>query len=413
MSKHRAITYFLLNGTSLIANSAFLYYVGLLLLQSQNGGILCGCILGMDAFFEIMVGPTLAKYVDVIPDLKSRFRYSLILQCSLVPTILIFALIKPEHPLAVILLLAAIRFFALIDNQLQSALPLWLDKQGILPLVHSLVLNRLSQRCILLLSSPIAIFFLGTSWFFSCSLNSLIYILAILAGFIIFKMISSKELEKKETYSAVGASRIQPYYSKEKKKWVLWNCAYVFLSGISFGSVVLILTKHMLLAHDQPLFLQILAGSLPIYSGVFLALAFMMICPEKINLYIRSGKQLCIVSFSLGIGLILSAMSPLYLRLIVMFFLGIVNGIGLVNFDVFFQRKIEGESFVKAVAKNQAWGKAGILLSMALMGFYIDLQFDPLHLLALCGCLGLFFSIILFTYASKLEKNSQKQALLT
>jgi hypothetical protein len=225
-------------------------------------------------------------------------------------------------------------------------------------------------------------------------------------------MIRTQELEKREYPSTIEITGIASCYSKEKKKWVLWNCTYVFLSGISFGSVVLILTKQMLLVRDQTLLLQILAGPLPIYSGVFLSLIFMMICPSKINLYIKNAKHLCIISFSLGIGLILSAISPLYLRLIMMFSLGIINGIGLVNLDVLFQRKIEGESFVKAIAKNQAWGKAGILLSMVMMGFCIDLKFDPMHLLDLCGSLGIFSSIILFTHANKLEKKSQKKVLV-
>ena len=408
MKRGYAIIYFLLDSVSILANSVFVYYVALLLLNEENGGVLCSLVLGMDAFFEIAIGPFLAKFIDRVPNLKTRLQHSLSLQISLMVFTFLFAWFNPQHPALMIIPLTLIRFFSLVDLQLKSALPLYLDKKGILPLTQSLSLYVFSQRFVLLLSSSLALIFLSFSWFFSCSLNGLTYISAIFALLLILKRIKSDNLTLQQEENSFETSHPMDGH---KKAWIKWNYLFGFLLSIAFGSVALILTKCMLVVEDVPLYFRILQGPAPIYAGMFFALVLMMVIPAKINQLTHNGRQLCNVCFILAIGLMMAAFSPFYLKVPIFFILGVLNGFSTVGLNTFFQRKINNEHFVKLIAKNQAWAKAGVLISLGATGLGIDFHLDSSVLLAFYGILGFAFCTFLFFQAAKLE-NEQKSLLL-
>lgn len=406
MPRHRirAVSYYCLSSLTLLSNSVFLYYVGMILLERKNGGILCSIVLGIDAFLDVAIGPWLAKFIDKQSEFKHRLKFSFFIQAAIASCLFILAFLKAELPLLIILFLAAIRFLALIDNQLKLALPLCLDRKGVLPLIQSLSLNLISQRLILLISSTLALFFLGFNWFISCSLNGLAYTFSVLAVFIILKVVHTKNKSFEPAAELKDKENKRSLSDFQKNKWIRWNCSVVFLSGISFGSVVLILTKYMLFESNVSFSTRILRGPTPIYSGMLLALIVIIFYHLKVNYFTKTASRLCMISLCIGIGLMLSAFSPLYLRVCILFVVGILNGLGLIGLDAFFQRKIEGGDFVKALAKSQAYSKAGILLSLTIAGFCIDLHFNPRTLLAGCGALGALFSLLLFVQASFLEK---------
>lgn len=400
----RVVAYFLLSSISLLGDSIFLYFVSLNLLQTNGGGMLCSIVFGLDAFFEIVAGPYLSKFIDAIPKLGLRLKRSLFLQVILLLIAFFPALfVSNSQPTMVALIIVAfLRFLAVIDTQLKLQLPLRLEVQKITPLMQTLSISTFSQRCIVLVSSSLAPFLLGSSWFFACSLNSISYLFAIVALLIILKIIAPmKEVVKQE-----GEVEENP----NRKKWIQWNCWSQLLTNLAFSSVVFILTKSMLMASEETPFLQALKGPAPIYGGFLLALFVMMFFPLQTKVIANSAKKLCFLIFFISSGLIIAAFSSSLLQPLIFFLIGLCNGFSIVGFDTFIQRKLEGKGFVKAIAKSQAFGKMGVLISLFLAGFGIDHNFSTTELLTACGVVGVVVSLIISLYILVLESSPAEKA---
>ncbi len=399
----RVMIYYLLSSISVLGDSIFLYFVSLTLLQTEQGGMLCSIILGMDAFLEILVGPYLAKFIDAIPDLSMRLRRSIVIQVGLLGLSLLPALVMLGGSSAIFLLVATfavMRFFILVDNQLRAAIPLNLDKRGRISLMQSLSLSTFSQRCIFLVSSTLSPLLVGRSWLFASTINSVTYIFALFALLVILKITSSPSPVKEEKEAEFSATS---YSEKERKGWLQWNCLSYLLSNFAFGGVILILTKSMLQASGDSFFDQALHGPAPIYGGLLIALILLMIYHKKSNALANIGPRLSMV-FSLGIGLILASIIPGSLKPPFLFLIGILNGFSLVASEAFLQRKMEGKDFVKAVAKSTAFGRVGFVLSLACVGFCIDLGLSTNWMLAASGAFAAISATILFFLAIPLEK---------
>jgi hypothetical protein len=411
------IAYFLLSSLSLLGDSIFLYFVSLNLLQMPNGGVLCSIVLGLDAFFEIIVGPYLSRFIDIIPKLCLRLKRSLFLQIGMLLLAFLPALaaklsggLAGGGILILLLVVAIMRFFSLIDVQLKAALPLHLDRQGVMPLMQTLSLSVFSQRCIFLVSSAFAPLILGSSWLFACSLNALLYIPAVLGLVLVVKVVAPLP-----NLSEPNQSDQMPAYESaidERKKWMNWNCAFQLLGNIAFSSVALILTKSMLSAKNESFLLQAISGPAPIYGGLLVSLVVMMFLHKKTDVVTKSAKRICWVLFCLGAGLLIAAVTKSTAQAVIFFVLGIINGFSLVSNDTFIQRKLEGKDFVTAIAKSQAFGKLGVLISLALAGIGIDSGFSTGQLIATCGFIGVVVSLFLLSQAFQLENGSRKAGLL-
>lgn len=400
----KVILYYLLSSISVLGDSIFLYYVSLTLLQTHQGGIFCSIILGLDAFMEILVGPYIAKFIDAIPDLSMRFRRSMLIQVGLMAFSLIpalTALAQANMIFFLVVTIAMMRFFILIDNQLRAALPLSLDRHGGISLVRSLSLATFSQRCIFLVSSTLSPLLLGKSWFFASGINSVSYLFALFALFLILKLTSSPLLKKKEAPDQPFQS---PYSEKEKKAWTQWNFLYFFLSNFAFGGVVLILTKSMLLAKDEHFLYQALRGPAPIYGGLLIALVLMMIYHKRSNSLAKTGTRISVMMFILGVGLVVTSALFSTMQIALLFLIGILNGFSLVGSETFLQRKIEGKDFIKALAKAQAFGRVGFLFSLFCVGIGIDLECTTNQLLASAGTIAILASTLLYFSVVPLER---------
>lgn len=364
--------------------------------QAKGGGILCGTVFGLDALLEIAIGPLIARYIDSIIKIRHRMRTSFYMQFALMGSSLVFAFLNPQHPFALISLLFFIRLMTLVDTQLKSIFPLYLDKLNILSLPRSLSFNILFQRCIILLSPTLAFLALGISWFTLCLLNSLSFFFSLFGILLILKMIASTEDEEKICDSA----------PVEKKKWVYWNCGFLLLSGIAFGSVSLILTKYMIIAPHQPLSMQIFRGPTAIYLGFLIAWIFTLAFPARLNFLTKSSLRFCLVILIMGALLLCAPLAPFYGRIGIFLLVGILNGINIVGLNAFFQRKIGSEGFTKANAMGQAFAKIGILLALFWAGFCIDAGLPPLNIIAASGILGIAFSVILLVFSAKTERST-------
>lgn len=405
----RVVAYFLLNSLALLGDSIFLYFVSLNLLQFPNGGVLCSVVLGLDAFFEIILGPYICRFIDVIPKLCLRLKRSLILQMIMMCLAFLPVLAVKLHSgsvVTLIMVIAVMRFFSLINMQLKAALPLHLDRQGVMPLMQTLSLSVFSQRCIFLVSSALAPLFLTASWGFTCSLNALLYIPAVFGLYLILKIarplapvhVDSEEKEE------------DPADVEERKRWINWNCTSQLLTSVAFSSVVFILTKSMLLATDESKFLQALKGPSPVYGGLLVALIIMVFLHKKTGMVAKNARRICWTMTFLSIGLIVAAFTDSPLQAVVFFVVGIINGFSLVGGDTFIQRKLKGKGIVAALAKSQAFGRVGFLISLAAAGMCIDAGLSATQMISTCGLFGIITCLILFTQALGLEGNA-KQAV--
>lgn len=393
----KVVAYFLLSSISLLGDSIFLYFVSLNLLQSTGGGMLCSIVFGLDAFFEIVAGPYLSKFIDAIPKLGLRLKRSLSLQVILLLLAFFPALFvsNSQPTVAALLIIAILRFLALIDTQLKLQLPIRLEQQKVTPLMQTLSLSTFSQRCIFLVSASLAPLLLGSSWFFACSLNSFSYLFAIVALLIIIKIVSPmKEVAKQEKTEEENPHR---------KKWVQWNCWFQLLTNIAFSSVVFILTKSMLMSKGQTPLMQALKGPAPIYAGFLVALFIIMFLPQQTRAIVKNAKRLCFLIFFISVGLLFAAFSNEKAQPLIFFLLGLGNGFSIVGADTFIQRKLEGKGFVKAIAKSQAFGKIGVLISLVLAGLAIDYNFSTTELLTAAGAVGIVVSLIISLHLLILE----------
>jgi hypothetical protein len=396
----RVVIYYLLNSISTLGDSIFLYFVSMTLLQNEQGGMLCSIVLGMDAFLEIIIGPYMARFIDSIPEITMRLRRSVVIQLGLlllafIPALLMLGESKISHLLVT---LALMRFFILMDNQFKSALPLSLDRKERIPLVRTISLSTFSQRSIFLVSSALAPLLIHHSWLFACSLNSFTYLFACLALILIMKV------TKQSGNAERRAEDHSTYYESEKKRWMGWTSLYYFLSNFAFGGVVLILTKSMLQADGNSYFFQALMGPSPLYAGLLLSLVLMLIYHHKVGSMAKTPGRLCFINMILGVGLITTASLAPTFQILSLFVIGVVNGFSIVASDAFLQRTMEGKGFVKAVAKTQACGRAGFLLSLVSIGFCIDCKFSSNQMLAVAGVVAFLFSLILFLLALPLVK---------
>ncbi|MCC5831586.1 MAG: hypothetical protein JJU12_00890 [Chlamydiales bacterium] len=393
----KSIFYFSFTSFTSICNYVFLFYVGLNLMQEKKGGgVLCGIVFGLDPFLEIAVGPVIARYIDSIEKIRDRMRTAFYIHLTLMVCSLTFAFLNPQHPFAFIFLLFLIRLMTLFDTQLKAIFPLYLDNQNILSLTRSLSFNILFQRCIILMSPSLAFLAIGFSWFALCIVNSLSYLLSLFGIYLTLKMIPPTE----------GASRIDEGTSAEKKKWVNWNCLFLLLTGIAFGSLSLILTKSMLISSDEPLAVQIFRGPAPIYLGFLIAWILTLTFSPKLVFLTKSASRFCLVILIMGLLLICTPFVTFYWRVGIFLSLGILNGINIVVLNTFFQRRIGVKGFTKAIAKSQACAKSGILLALFWGGFCIDADFAPQSILVGSGILGITVSIFLLLFSARTERST-------
>ena len=367
----------------------------------KGGGILCGVVFGLDAFLEIVIGPFIASYIDKVFKIRKRIAYSGYIELSLIALSFAFAFLSPQDLLGLILLLFITRLLIIIDSQLKAIFPLYLDNKRILSLPRSLSFHILFQRCIILLSPSLAFLFLEISWFKICFINSFSYLFSLFGTVLILKMIP-EDFTNKDL--SLDNNRKSNTVLQERKKWISWNCTFMILSSIAFGSVSLILTKHMLLAADDPLLIQVLKGPFPIYIGFLTAWVLTLAFPSHLHVLMKSAPRLCLSILIIGIMLIFATPMTFYGRITIFLIVGILNGINLVGLNAFFQHKIGGIGFTKAVAKSQAFAKMGILLALFWGGLCIDANFAPMQIVGASGILAVFFSIFLLIYSTKLEK---------
>lgn len=394
------VVYFLLSSLSLLGDTVFLYYVSLSLLQFENGGLLSSIILGMDAFFEILLGPYLSRFVDAIDGLKNRLRRSLWIQALLISLSFLPALFASPATgltIALIFTFALIRFLILVDLQLKASLPLTLSHEHTIPLMQTLSLSVLSQRCIFLAGSSMAPFIIGTSWFFACGIHSFSYLFSIAAVLVILTVVK-KGPKKEKTVEQEEEPLV------EKQRWVRWNCLFQFLTHLALSSIVFILTRSMLLAEGQSHFLQALKGPAPLYAGLLIALLMMIFLPHRGTFVAKNAQRVCGAILILSFGLILAAFVPENVQPLVFFITGIVNGFSLVGSSTFIQQKMAGKGFVKALAKGTAFAKMGVLLSLLIAGVSIDYGLTVFQLLICYGSFGILVSAAISFYAFALEK---------
>jgi hypothetical protein len=396
----RTVAYYLLSSLSLLGDTIFLYYVSLHLLQFEHGGLLSGIVLGMDAFFEIAIGPFLSRFIDAIDGLGPRLKRSLWIQALLIVLSFVPALFASPSsgPTTVLLLsIALLRFLFLIDMQLKVALPLTLNREHTIPLTQTLSLSVLSQRCILLVSSSLAPLILGATWFFACGLNSVTYIFSLFALLLMLTVI------KKGPQTPV-LENTEEIPQGEKERWVIWNCLFQFLTHLSFGSVVFVLTRSMLLTENSSVWQKALKGPAPIYAGLLVALLLMIFLPHRGTFVAKNAKRVCLAIFGLGFTILASAFVSPGLQPTIFFILGIINGFSLVGSDSFIQQKMAGKSFVKAFAKGTASAKIGVLLSLLLAGLCMDSGLSTTQLLTGFGFAGVIVALALSFAAFFLEK---------
>lgn len=409
----KAFIYFFLTSVSALGDNIFLYFVSLMLLQLDNGGLLSAIVLGMDAFFEILIGPQLAKFTDAIPELYKRLRFARLVYILSMP-LAIFPFIKfnPTFGGIIWLILAVglIRMLLLFDQQLQSAIPLHLEKREKLPLARSISFFTFTQRSIPLLSSSLATLLLGSSLFFVSSLNSLSYLLGILG--LVFILQCSGIPKKQEESIPESSAEPSVTVSAHQKEWTFWYCVLQFLTCLAFGSVVLILNKSILSSKDLTPLEQMLYGPGSMYAGMLLALVFITIYPSKSQWFSKGGKNVCYLPFALGVAVVLTALTHVYLQVFFLFVTGIINGFSLVALNTFSQRKFEGKNFVSALAKSQAARKSGMLLSLVIAGTCIDLGINTNFLLLGFGFLGTLVSAFMFVRAGSLEQSLAQSSLM-
>lgn len=401
----KAFIYFFLTSVSALGDNIFLYFVSLMLLQLENGGLLSAIVLGMDAFFEILIGPQLAKFTDAIPELYKRLRFARLVYILSMPlAILPFIKFNPTFGGIIWLIIAVgvIRMLLLFDQQLQSAIPLHLEKKEKLPLARSISFFTFTQRSIPLLSSSLATLLLGSSLFFVSSLNSISYLLGILG--LVFILQCSGIPKKKEESLPESSVESPIAMSAHQKEWTFWYCVLQFLTCLAFGSVVLILNKSILSFKDFTPFEQMLYGPGSMYAGMLLALVFITIYPSKSQWFSEGGKNVCYLPLALGLAVVLTALTHFYLQVFFLFVTGIINGFSLVALNTFSQRKFEGKNFVSALAKSQAARKSGMLLSLVIAGICIDLGINTNLLLIGFGFLGTLVSAFMLVRAASLEQ---------
>jgi MFS family permease len=404
----KAIFYYLFSSISLLGDSVFLYFLSLNLLNFKHGGILSGIVLGIDSFFQIVLGPYLARFVDAVPQLQKRISISLWLQgiliiISFLPGFLTsynlttFALLT--------LLFAFMRFLSLIDTQLKAALPLYFEQKKIFPLVRSLSFSNFSLRCIHVVSTSLAPLLISFSWLSICSLNSFSFLFSLIGVYFVFNILNqdinqeSNMASKKNTSNSLSED--------EKKTWGIWNNQFLLFNNLAFGAIVLILSKEMLSFKNEPWIIQAIYGPAPLYFGLFISLVLMICFPNTMKAFVKNARCICSMVFTLAICFFISALVKGLLHGSILLVSGILYGISLIGAGAFIQPKIQGTRYIKTLANSQAFGKIGTVVSLCFAGFCIDNNFSPMHLLLFFSCLGAMSALYLFFYGAKLEQKKE------
>lgn len=404
----KAILYYLFSSISLLGDSIFLYFLSLNLLKFEHGGILSGIVLGLDSFFQIVLGPYLARFVDAVPQLKKRISISLWMQASLIILAFLPGFLTTYNLTTfalLILLFAFMRFISLIDMQLKVVLPLYFEQQKIFPLVRSLSFSNFSLRSIHVVSTSLAPLLIGMTWLSICSLNSLSYFFGVIGIYFILNIINNRgNLQKNTDFTRQNTPN--NIDENQKLKWAKWNNQFLLLNNLAFGSIILILSKEMLLFKDKSFITQAIFGPAPLYAGLFIALLLMIAFPHAMKTLVKNARSICAMVFVLATTLIVSAIAPNFFHGMTLFVGGILYGIALIGSGAFIQPKIQGAKYVKAMANCQAFGKVGTLVSLFAAGMCIDHNFSPTQLLIFFGCMGACGAFYLFLFGAKLEQNT-------
>lgn len=394
--KSKIFLYFFLSSLSLLGEGVFLYFISIIILQFPHGGKLSGLIITMDSLLEIGVGPFIAHRIDAITTLIRRLQCSIwihgfLLFFSIVPILLIPFI--NFNLFGIFTLVAVGRFCLLVDNQLKAALPLSLEKQGRFPLIQSLSFSTLSHRSMPLLGSSLAPFLLGCSWVLVFLIKGLAAIAALTALLILIKIMKSTSPSCVPSFSLEQRETVKPFLAHERKRWTNWYNGFLFFSTLAFGAIILILNRSML---DHEGSLKALYGPAPLYAGMVVSISFIFFFFRKKIAVVSHASWLLFFCSAISVGLIVTSFMHSYGFMIALFSMGIANGFSIIFFSTFAQVKFDGDDFVAISAKNQAFRRAGFLISVNLAGFAIDKGASPPQLLLCCGIAGVICVLTLF-----------------
>lgn len=378
------IFYYICSSLSFLGDTIFLYFLSLNMLEEENGGLLAAAVFGVDSFLQIVAGPLIAKGVDRIGVLRKKINISLCVQplCALLA--LTFALFPSA--VALLALFVVMRLLLLFDMQLKTELPLYFEEKGVFPLMKSLSFANLALRGTQSLSTVIAPLLLGFSWLFVSGLNALSFFCALLGTFLVSTLIQ----------------KMGPFKPKEKEEaatpgsfWSRWNGLFLFLNNLSFGAVALILSKELLIAEGFYM------GPSPLFIGLFFALVLIVVFTHVIKPLLKSAGTIALLSLLLALALGLAAFAdgPVHGALLVA--AGIFYGLSLVGAQSFVLPKLSGRRYTARLAGGQAFGRAGMLLSLLVAGSLIDRGALPSTLLLFSGVVGACSAAVLFLYGRR------------